>query len=150
MSQPKMSPLPSAEKLWEMFDYNPLTGALIRKQARIPQATGGKGKYITISVDSVPYRAHRLIYKWVTGCDPELVEHLDDNGRNNCFWNLRSSSLGSNAHSRAINAGNACGCFLQKGRWYARTYVDGLRISLGSFLTKQEAYEAYCSYHTAN
>ena len=140
-------PLPSTGDLRDLFDYDPISGLLYRRDKNYPPITGGKGRYIFVTIKGVKYGAHRVIYKWMTGEEPYIVEHSDDNNKNNRWWNLCPSDHRGNMHTRAVLAGNACGCFESKGRFYSRTIVNGVTIRLGSYSTRQEAYDAYLNYH---
>ena len=86
--------LPPTELLWDQFDFDPLNGFLVRKKtghcdtpsAVYAHTTNG---YRTFYVGRQFYE-HRLVWKWVTGKDPEgHVDHRNRNRQCNQFWNLR-------------------------------------------------------------
>ena len=86
--------LPPAEVLWNQFDFDPLRGRLIRKKTahtsnpKINYAHT-TNKYRTFRVGERFYE-HRLVWKWVTGCEPlGDVDHKNRNRQCNQFWNLR-------------------------------------------------------------
>lgn len=140
-------PLPSAEKLWELFDYKPLTGELVRR-VRTGKALPGtrfgavaSNGYRHGSIDKTRYYAHRLVYTWVTGTDPgELdVDHRDSDRDNNCFWNLRICNRTQNNFNRQSQ-----GYVKQGNRYYAQICTGNRKvISLGGYSTASEAYQAY-------
>lgn len=139
--------LPPTEELWELFDYKPLTGQLVRR-VRVGRVLPGTpfgalaaNGYRHGSISNTHYYAHRLVYAWVTGTDPgELdIDHRDSNRDNNCFWNLRVCTRTQNNFNR-----QAQGFVRQGGRYYAQICPgDRKVVSLGGYSTEAEAYEAY-------
>lgn len=97
--------MPSTEYLRTLFSFNPLTGAMYWNLKRGNASAGkfagrwdSKG-YIEIRVDGVLYKAHRLIYKWMYGVDPEhlTVDHINCVKDCNRPWNLQLLSMKENA-----------------------------------------------------
>ena len=99
MPRAKNKPLPSVQRLRELFDYNPDTGIFVRKLSR-----GGKAQpntkagcrrpdgYSMVMVDGVLYYLHRLAYLLAYGEEPspELsVDHINGNRSDNRRANLR-------------------------------------------------------------
>lgn len=142
--------LPSKEHLWELYDYNPLTGMLINKVTRNRATEGcsagtktGDG-YYTVQIDKKTYLVHRLIFKWVTGQEPsDTLEHNDDNGYNNVFWNLSDSNNRFNCITRELIRKGFIGQRDGNGAWRARINIAGTPFNLGSFKTKEEAHQAH-------
>ena len=100
-----MLQLPTTERLHELFTLNPMTGGLHWRQKRGNQSAGAfagrwdaKG-YIEIRVDGTLYKAHRLVYKWVTGDDPGhlTVDHINRVHDCNRPWNLQLLTREANA-----------------------------------------------------
>lgn len=128
MSKRPARPLPSAATIWELFDYRPLTGDLVRKPEtlhpcarRRPRANNTA--YRNTKVDGVYLKAHRVVWKWLTGQDPEgEIDHINRNGRDNRPWNLRVvTSKEQNLNRRPWGKG-----YKQKGsRWMVNVRVDG-------------------------
>jgi hypothetical protein len=77
------------------------------------------------------------------------IDHIDGNGLNNQRKNLRICTNSQNQKNKGSYRNNTSGF---KGvswhkihkKWNAKISVDGKRISLGDFSTKEEAYQAYC------
>lgn len=152
----KFLPLPSQSRLRELFDYNLTTGELIRKtkNTRWNNKTagsyrtrrGGKPWLVLVCVDGVQYPVHRLIWRWMTGDDPDLsIDHIDRNPFNNCWDNLRLADAWSQAQNREwIATFGHTGVSYHKAskKWQARKVVNGKRIQIGLFATKDQAIEA--------
>src|SRR5882672_6258292 len=84
------------ERIRRLFNYDPVTGVLtwrIRKGNKLPGSIAGKRTkrgYISVRIDGLWYRAHRLIWVIMTGAWPEnVVDHEDRNPGNNAWYNLR-------------------------------------------------------------
>ena len=94
-------PIQFPEYLWDNFDYEPLTGLLIRKKGR-PNDLGPAGGvvtngYIKISIGNKKYFAHRLIWLWLHGTiDNECIDHINNDEADNRLINLRCVSLSEN------------------------------------------------------
>jgi hypothetical protein len=141
-------PLPSAERLWELFDLNPLTGELfwrVRVSARCrldsPAGCVTRNGYKVLRVDSVLYGVHRLIRAWVDG-DSDIqagVDHWDRNPSNNQPWNLRLCTQSQNM----ANVPHKGWTQTSSGKYAATIKFQGQRLALGDFLTPLEAYTAY-------
>ena len=141
-------PLPSAAELWELFSFNPLTGELfwrVRRSSQtrlhVPAGYIDAYGYRAISLGGNLFRAHRLVWAWITGVDPASVQidHKDQNKANNRIWNLR---LCSDIQNRANILGMKGWC-KANGRFKARLISQGKTIYLGTYDTPQEAHAAY-------
>ena len=145
----KFNALPSQERLQELFDYNPETGAFTYKD------TGNRAgfktkKYYAIGVDGEQYYAHRLAWMYVNGEDPEhlQIDHRNKDKRDNRISNLRKGTNRQNSYNKGANKNNTSG---YKGVWWeeksglykARIGVNGKRIFLGGYETGEEAHQAY-------
>lgn len=139
------------------FDYSPETGVLTRvatletrgrkpKGRRVHVAHGGK-KYYKHGVFNLNVYEHRIIWIWMTGEQPDTIDHIDGNGLNNKWSNLRSvkfSDNGKNQKKHLTNTSGYAGVSYRKdsGKWRARLMVDGKSISFGAFPTAEAAHEA--------
>lgn len=118
MTMGKAKPLPDAEYLRRILEYNPDTGQFtwrINKRGRGAKigASAGTWKpdgYLSIMIDRRRYPAQRLAWKMITGTEPgPVVDHKDGNTRNNAFNNLRDADLGKNVHNKAMQTNNTSG-----------------------------------------
>lgn len=148
----------TSEQLRELFDYNEKNGVLLWKE--IPKTSQSKSwlagcvmndAYIVIGINGKSYLAHRLIWAYVTGEWPEYIDHIDHNGLNNRFNNLREVTHGENIKnlSRAKNnKSGVTGLWLDKrySVWTARINVNKKNVNLGSFKDK---FEAICARKSA-
>ena len=143
----KYKQLPSKERLWELFTYSPLTGVLYRDGAPAGGITA-KG-YVALRVDGTLYYAHRLIWKWLYGLDPEdEVDHKNGVGTDNRLCNLRPADRGQQNTNSAKRRNNRSGFkgvhyYPQLNKWMAQIQKNKKKYHLGYFATAEEAAAAY-------
>ena len=149
----KYKALPSQEYLHELFDYSIITGELYWKGAKPYNPAGSvagsvnKRGYREIGIDGVRYRAHRLIWKWITGEDPEvfMIDHKDTDKGNNAWLNLR---LAVRSHNNANRSKPHKGCRQRpNGTFTASITFDGKSRCLGTYQTLEEAQQAFRQAH---
>ena len=135
------------QKIFELLEYQENSGRLLWKKHRGNKAFKGtvagtitKSGYIQICVENTLYWAHRIIYAMKTGKTVfSTVDHIDGNRSNNLFSNLREITQSENSKNRMSR-----GTFKTRaGTWAAGITVDYRKKHLGTFLTEQEAHEAY-------
>jgi hypothetical protein len=112
-------PLPSLERLNELFVYEPSTGILRWrnvpnnfKRAKPGDVVGTIGwqGYRLVGVDRKQYQAHRIIWKMMTGEDPaDQVDHEDGDRQNNRWTNLRAATNGPNIQNAKLRKDNKSG-----------------------------------------
>lgn len=163
-------PLPSQSYLRDCFDYNPETGVITYK-ARPAVHFEGKTKdaaiiallrnarmvgkspkpncsgYVNVSIDSVSYRAHRVIWKLVHGYDPIGIDHINGCKSDNRLCNLREADQSVNAKNnrmRSDNTSNFTGVYFDRARskWTASIWADGRQYNLGRFRNIEDAIAA--------
>lgn len=158
-------PLPSQEVLRQLLDYDPETGVLRWKERPATFFRDGfadawnakwAGKeirhvssdgYIQCRLFNRAQKAHRLIWKLVTGDDPSFIDHIDGNRQNNRRANLRDVDRAANQKNMRLSGANTsgvCGVYLDKrrGTWYARITVNWADINLGTFRSFEDAVAA--------
>ena len=153
----KFKPLPSLQRVQELLSYDPKTGKLYWKQAvarwiKPGDEAGTYGKHaVSVTIDKQRYMAHRVIWLMHTEQDPynALIDHIDGNPHNNAFLNLRLATHRQNQCNQKTRRDNTSGLkgvswSEERQKWQTGIQVNGKRIALGRFNTKEEAYAAYC------
>lgn len=133
-----MKPIPFTQnQLREMFDYDQDVGLLICKKRLGPRSIVGAevgwidGGYKNVKLAGTNYRQHRVIWKWMTGEDPEdKVDHKDTNRLNNKWNNLRSASNEQNGFNKPLQSNNTSGIkglsIDQNGNYYCQVQAYGV------------------------
>jgi HNH endonuclease len=144
------------ERLLAIVTYDPDTG-LFAWKAR-PRVKAGKlaghlaaHGYVTLRLDGLPYYAHRVAWFYVTGEWPAAeIDHIDRNGLNNRFANLRLADRTQNVVNRARRRDNTSGFkgvyVTRGGRFMAQHTIKGKAHYLGTFDTAEEAFAARNAY----
>jgi hypothetical protein len=143
--------IPIADRLRKELHYNPQTGEFrwlnleLNRRAdnakREDRAGYADGRYVRITFEGTLYLAHRLAFLLMTGHWPHEVDHIDGNGLNNRWANLRDVTHSENLINRQRpnknNTSGVRGVFWNKtrGQWSVR-FCDK---HLGWFSTKAEA-----------
>lgn len=152
----KFKPLPPLERVEQLLHYEPETGQLFWKQSvtrwiKPGDVAGTRTRHaVDVTIDTVTYRAHRVIWLLVTKADPGtmLVDHIDGNPHNNRRQNLRLATARQNQCNQKIRSDNTSGAkgvswCKNRQKWQAGIYINGKRKALGRFDTKEEAFSAY-------
>jgi hypothetical protein len=120
----------------------------IGSQAGISETRVPGYGYVIISLDGVPYKAHRLAWLYVHGEMPAaIVDHINRDKTDNRIANLRLATRSENARNIGRRRDNTSGItgvvFLPKtNRWAAKLTINSWSRFLGSFATKEEAIAA--------
>lgn len=138
-------------------------GTLVRKvdaghtgKAGAVVGSPNKAGYLRTCVAGKLYYNHRLIWFMVHGTWPELVDHINGNRADNRIENLRECSHTGNMRNMAMRKDSATGVKgvnwrPAKRKYRARIVVDRKEISLGHYVTLEEAAqavrEARAKYH---
>ena len=159
--------LPSQEQLRELLHYVPETGELFWKER--PRSmfksdrawkswnTKYAGKPAFTSITDAGYRqgsindqnllAHRVIWKWMTGEDPDHIDHEEGNRGDNRWSLLKEGSKQQNHLNMKLFSNNSSGVpgvsfDKKRGRWRARIVLTGQDQHLGYFDDLEAAVEA--------
>jgi hypothetical protein len=144
------------------FKYNPDTGELTRDvsiwearqgfkgaKSEKPYAhKSGTGKtYLRIGFSGKYIYAHRIIWVLMTGEQPQHIDHIDGNGLNNKWDNLRSVTQAENnrnARKHTQTKSNMTGVTFRKdnGRWRVRICVNNRVSTIGTFKNLDDAVAA--------
>jgi hypothetical protein len=105
--------------------------------------------YQSVNIGGRFYLAHRLIWLMMTGKWPiSLIDHVDGDGANNIWTNLRQATPQQNVFNRKIRKDNPTGfkgvrCHRDGKRFQARITVNRRSVYLGLYSTAEDAAKAY-------
>lgn len=123
-------------ELLEAFDYDTITGALKRKGGDLATSLSRDG-YLTVQIEKVNYKAHRIIYKMLYNEEPEEIDHVNTVRCDNAKSNLRKANRFGNSRNCGISSRNITGV---KGlsvnvdrrtssvTWRAQIFANGVRF----------------------
>lgn len=155
--------LPSRHQLRALLDYDPQSGILTWKTREgPPRHVGAHNKrfagrpagcnaanrgYLIIEINGKPRFAHRIIYKWMTGKEPYILDHINCNGLDNRWSNLRvTDDRLSQGNRRGWKSREGLPKGVSKtasGNYRAYMTQHGKYVHLGTFQTKAEGSDAY-------
>ena len=144
-----MSRVIPVERLWELYDCNPLAGTLISKRTGKTRTGVFHHRRYNLMIrfnkkqHCVSYGA--AVYAWCVGYWPKpTIDHKDRNPLNNAIHNLAPATHREQNQNRACFNGGAT---YRKDRktWFARIKANGESKHLGTFSTKEEAQAAYAA-----
>ncbi len=138
----------------EVVDYCATTGRMTLKKRRFTRdkkmgfklGSMEKSGYTRINIDGERFMSHRLAWFIYYGKIPSKhLDHINGNRSDNRIVNLREVSVRMNGQNRPEHrAGHLPGtCKTRFGRWLSNIQIDGEKVYLGSFKTKEEAHSAY-------
>ncbi len=144
----------TADRLRHLLFYDPDTGMFtwlnpLGTVAKRGDPAGAKPDhgYIRLRVEGRLYKAHRLAWLYVYGKFPDAeIDHINRDGLDNRIGNLREATRSQNMMNgiaRKNNKAGVKGVHRKGGRWVASICKNSKPISIGYFLTKEEAAEAY-------
>ena len=147
-----------AEHLQKLLRYDPETGRFFwrmsRPKCRVGAEAGSVLKtrsctYLRVVIDTRRYQAHRLAWLYMTGEWPSVdIDHIDCNGLNNRWTNLRAATRTENLRNSQLRSDNISGYKgvsynSARGRWISCIKVGDKNLHLGRFDTPEEAHAAY-------
>jgi hypothetical protein len=103
--------------LYKHVEYNPETGIFTRvfsnhPKIKIGDVAGTKSKegYVSLRIETVVYKAHRLAWLYMTGEMPtKLIDHINGDPSDNRWCNLRQASNKENCNNQKIRSTNNTG-----------------------------------------
>src|ERR1043165_1894219 len=145
------------EELRAAYDYDAKKGALVRRRnnghgKRAGEEIGQNAShgYRAVKIRNKQYMLHRLIWQYVHGSLPNgEIDHINGDKKDNRVENLRVASKSENQQNRYRAAAHSRSKILgvslckQTGRWVSQIQIDGKRMALGRFDTKEAARDAY-------
>lgn len=147
-------PLPSQQSLLSQLRYEVDTGLLWWKERKINRqmdkscGTLHHNGYLYLRINGKLYTLHRIIWKMVTGREPDHLDHISGCRIDNRLSNLREVSRNQNNRSIGLTKANSSGYigvrFSDKDNcWTTQITIERKRIFLGRFKDKRQAIEAY-------
>lgn len=144
------------KRLKELLYLDPetfrFTWLVQRQCVRAGSPAGHKTKqgYRKVVVDGKVYFEHRLVWLYVTGAMPSgCIDHIDTVKDNNNIANLRyvthSENMQNQPHARRLNRAGFVGVRPHGEKYQVDIRIRGVRRTLGTFCTPEEAYEACLS-----
>ena len=131
-------------RLKELFKYDSLTGILSRRINKAMAKAGdhvgsiSNDGYLEASVDCKLYKVHRLIWLYVNGEMPNIIDHINRNRLDNSILNLRNVDRLSNQRNSKIPKTNTSGfpgvswCKANKN-WRVQLSVNNKSKAIGRF-----------------
>lgn len=107
-------------------------------------AVGGDG-YLKGTIWGKYFLAHRVIWKIVMGIDPDEIDHINGNKRDNRWENLRDVDRNENAKNIATpltNTSGNIGIHKRGPSWFVGIRGNGKQLHVGSYPTLEEAKNA--------
>lgn len=156
-----MSETLTHERLRRLLRYDPETGKLFwlvssARRIKVGDEAGSRDARgrTQIKIEGRVYKAHRVIWFWMTGAWPCTfeIDHKNTDFADNRWINLRLATRVQNAANRRACANSKSGLkgvsVERRNRlrpWRSSIYRDGKNIFLGCFATKEEAHAAYAA-----
>lgn len=141
------------QELLASYIYDAERGIFLRRFSGGGQKAGSiagtvnAGGYLYIRVGKRQCLQHRMAWLYMHGDLPDYLDHLNGNPGDNRISNLRPATYsenGANQRKHRDGANPHKGVYQTKyGRWQAKILVQGKRLHLGNFQTKEEALTAY-------
>lgn len=144
------------QKCRSLYEYDRDTGVLTNRTNRrnakkgavsgtISEGNAGK-LYRVVRYGNRQVKAHRVIWVIMTGDQPDVIDHIDGDGLNNKWSNLRSISHRLNSKYRKTSKANTTGRTgvyrTPHNTWRAYIFVEGTNHFLGIFKKKEDAIMA--------
>ena len=149
---PKNQPLTQA-LVQKFFEYDPMSGELTRRSPTSNNYVGelvgtltGKG-YLSVGFGNKHYLVHRLIWLYMTGHLPDQVDHINHNGLDNRWCNLREVNSADNMKNTSISRNsttkiNGVSFMKSHNKYRAQIPVNRNQIHLGVFEDINDAIKA--------
>jgi hypothetical protein len=143
---------PTADRVRNLFEYNPLTGVLKRKTTAANNARAGcvvgwenSDGYLNVKVDRRIYKVHQIVWLHCHGVWPSgVIDHINRNKKDNRLQNLRDTTVQVNNINKGARKDNKTGVpnvtwRERDKRYYVACKRDGRQNYGGSFKTLVEA-----------
>lgn len=154
----KRKKLPSKDALESFFYVDSDEGVLIWRFHPVCPSLIGKrvqgnanNKYTKVTVPGYgQFYLHRIIWLYVNGSSPDVLDHINRDKSDNRISNLRECTASENEKNKVSHGSNQHGYTgvtkLPSGRYQARVSIPGSRVSLGTFDTPEHAAGARMAF----
>lgn len=147
-----MTSKPEVRKLHRLFEYDPVSGFLTRReQHRYDLLAGDEvgtklaSGYRQVSIEGHTYMTHVVIWAMHYGEWPTFqIDHKDRVRDHNWIDNLRPASGSQqrmNSSLRKDNTSGTRGVYLKRNKWAAEIRINKRKIFLGVYPTYEDAKE---------
>lgn len=135
--------LPSVEELECKFDYDSNTGDLIHRKTGKIAGTRTSAGYIQIYIQGHYYRAHRLVWRLLTGEDPgeTTIDHIFGDRSDNRIEHLRLATQSEQNKNKPTTRGYRWD--ERRHRFIAFISINGRYTHLGCYREEEDAREAH-------
>lgn len=146
----------SVDRLRELLNYDKDSGEFVWrvttsnrvKRGAVAGYVAADG-YVSIRIDGVLYKAHRLAFAISYGSWPSAdIDHINGITSDNRLENLREATRAQNIQNTKMRSDNSSGFTgvtwdSARKKWAARIFKGGKGIYLGRHETPEDAYGAY-------
>lgn len=152
-----MKPLVTQERVRELFNYDPDTGQFTWKVGRGGRKSGDiaggvhepkKGyRRVQMVIDGRNYKAHRIVWLYVYGEWPDLIDHINGDATDNRLCNLRKATMAQNLANMKWTGRRSTqfrGVSYFANGYMAQISYKNRSLYLGRFKTAEEAHVAWC------
>lgn len=106
-----------------------------------------KNGYLCGRIGGKTYYAHRIIWKYVYGEEPQFIDHINHRRADNRLINLRAVTKSENCRNTSIGSRNTSGTLgvtydKTRGLWVAQIRIGKKNYHLGRFKNKEDAATA--------
>jgi len=135
------------EEARELFDYDASSGELRWRASGRVIGTANKAGYLVVQVRKHRklFYVHRLIWLWVYGEWPTMIDHANMDRADNRLANLRLATKSGNGANTKVRARVGLkGVWRHGPGWAASIRKDNVTRHLGTFPSPELAHAAYC------
>jgi hypothetical protein len=153
---------PTREQLMELFDYDRLSGSLVRKVAQSNRSAGEKvgcldhEGYLRTVINGRLYRNHHLVWTYWYGMFPTFqIDHINRVKTDNRIENLRAANRELQSQNTSLRLDSKTGYkgvvfHKRMGKYQAQYKMNKVLHHVGYFDTPEDAHEALMKHKKAN
>lgn len=143
--------------LKSILEYDPNNGNFkwlksLGPRSKIGSVAGSLNNenYLHIKINGKRYKAHRLVFLYMTGEWPkDQVDHINNIRYDNRWCNLREAVNTENTYNYKVKKNNKLGVkgvYFYRGKYRAQIQIEGQKIYLGEFNSLHEAKNAHDNF----